>query len=75
MVKVLTEEFNACLTQPNGDALSLADALDPSVIAAKFEKLGSTAPSAISGGKKREAIDTYLEIVRIKRKLCYLRKK
>ena len=73
-MKVLTEEFNACLTQPNGETLSLADALDPSVIAAKFEKLGSTAPSAISSGKKREAIDAYVEIVRSKEEIVLLEK-
>lgn len=73
VVKTLTEELNECSSQPH-EELSLADALDPSAIALQLQQLGSATPTGISSGKKRDAIDAYLQIVRSKEEIMLFEK-
>ena len=65
VIKPLLKEYNSCCTQPHHE-LNIADALDPSVLAEQLEQSGSIIPASISSGKKREAIDAYLLIIRSK---------
>jgi hypothetical protein len=72
-VKILLREYNSSSSQPY-DELTISDALEPSVIAARLEKLGSTTPAGVSSGKKREAMDAYLLIMRSSEEIALLEK-
>ena len=69
-VKILLREYNSSSSQPY-DELTISDALEPSVIAAR---LGSTTPAGVSSGKKREAMGAYLLIMRSSEEIALLEK-
>ena len=70
---MLLKEYNTCSTQVHHE-LTISNALDPSIIAELFEKLGSTTPTGVSSGKKREAMDAYLLITRSREEISLLEK-
>lgn len=72
-MKILLREYNSSSSQPY-DELTISDALEPSVIAARLEKLGSTTPAGVSSGKKQEAMDAYLLIMRSSEEIALLEK-
>ena len=73
-MKSLLQEYNALITDSTA-ALTIAEVLDPSVVASKLEAFGVFHTSVT--GKKRDIIDAYLllhrseeEIMMLKQECC-----
>ena len=49
-IKILLQEYNACSNEYCNE-ITLSEAMDPSVIATKLEKVGLATPTAVSSGK------------------------
>ena len=67
-IKSLLAKFSNChsATQTN-DLLIISEALDPSIVESKLQGLDSSY-TTLASGKKREIINSYLSLCRIKRR-------